>query len=34
MYAELKDAEVGEKTHLMAAFSKGWHAENISKHER
>lgn len=24
--AELADAQVGEKTHLMAAFNRGWHA--------
>jgi hypothetical protein len=29
MYAELKGARVGEKTHLMVAFSRGWHDENF-----
>lgn len=28
MAAELADARVGEKTHLMEAFSRGWHAAN------
>ena len=30
MYAELQDAEVGEKTHLMRAFTRGWTAENLA----
>ena len=29
MVAELRDAAVGEKTHLMEAFSRGWHAANL-----
>ena len=28
MYDELDGARVGEKTHLMEAFSRGWHSEN------
>jgi hypothetical protein len=30
MYAELEHAGVGEKTHLMRAFNRGWHAENTA----
>lgn len=30
LYAELQDARVGEKTHLMRAFSRGWTAENLA----
>ncbi|WP_165692540.1 hypothetical protein [Mycolicibacterium conceptionense] len=26
--AEVADAAVGEKTHLLAAFSRGWNAAN------
>lgn len=26
--AEVSDAAVGEKTHLLAAFSRGWNAAN------
>lgn len=29
MATELDGAAVGEKTHLMEAFSRGWHAANI-----
>lgn len=28
MCHELEGARVGEKTHLMEAFSRGWHEEN------
>ncbi|OHU47297.1 hypothetical protein BKG82_26975 [Mycobacteroides chelonae] len=28
MYKELEHAQVGEKTHLMEAFSRGWHNEH------
>lgn len=28
MLKELEEAKVGEKTHLMKAFSRGWHKEN------
>ncbi|MUL61068.1 MULTISPECIES: hypothetical protein [unclassified Mycolicibacterium] len=28
MYVELDGARVGEKTHLMEAFSRGWHGVN------
>lgn len=30
LYAELQDAKVGEKTHLMRAFNTGWTAENLA----
>lgn len=28
MFKELEGARVGEKTHLMEAFSRGWHNEH------
>lgn len=28
MASEIDAAQVGEKTHLMKAFSRGWHREN------
>lgn len=30
MFAEHEDPQVGEKTHLMRALSRGWTAENFA----
>ncbi|ORW08066.1 MULTISPECIES: hypothetical protein [Mycolicibacter] len=30
IYAEVENSQVGEKTHLMHAFNRGWHAENAA----
>jgi hypothetical protein len=29
IYAEVKDAKVGEKRHILKAFSRGWHTANL-----
>ncbi len=30
IYSEVENSQVGEKTHLMHAFNRGWHAENAA----